>query len=87
MSIWKVKVDHLTLLTCLPLSLSLASELGKETSKPLLDSLTLYILSKFNPKMNWNPAENSDIFGHRSVILHFVKVGYYPLLPLACASI
>ena len=35
----------------------------------------------------WNQGEQVTFVGTGKVILHFVKFGYYPLLPLACTSI
>ena len=49
----------------------------------------MYILQK-SVKINWEKhlesSWNSVFSGHMQAILHFVKVGYYPLLPLAALA-
>ena len=80
--------DHLA---WLPLSLILAWDLEVEGPK-LYDGFfgnTYFIQIKFkNEKENvGNSAETVTIVGTGKWILYFVKIGYYPLLPLACTSI
>ena len=57
----------------------------------MLDGLAIYIFYKLIPKVNGETLEiqlkNTVFYGHRKGNLPLVKVGYYPLMPLACASI
>ena len=86
MDIRKVKVDQLTLLACIPCSLSLVTNLEEEASVICIGLFGHRYFIKINWKINgkmlgfelkqcllWAQVSNFNL----------VKVGSYPLLPLA----
>ena len=93
MSIWKVKVDHLTTLPNHPYPSILAWGLEVEGPK-IYDACSGNIYFTI---INWKEWKNKMLEMQlkqwllwaqvSELTFIFVKVGYYPLLPLACTSI
>ena len=87
---WKVKVGHLTTLSPFLWLFHFDLELGEVTPNLCWILLQMYFY-KINPKSKWenvlNPAEKHCLlWAQIRKIYIFVKVGYYPLLSLACTS-
>ena len=80
----KVKVDHLTLLACLPYTLSLVSNLEVKVPKICAEHLVMYILQnafKINWKNVWNLAETVPSVGTGKqfyILLRLAIAPYYP---------
>ena len=91
MCFWKVKVGHLT-----TLSPSFYSSIWiwnlKRSHQICAGLFGIYILYKINSKSKWkniwNPAEKHCLLWAQVRKFYLiVKVGYYPWISLACASI
>ena len=67
MDIRKVKVDHLTILACLPCTLSLVSHFGVEAPKICAKHFDIMYFIKFNSKLNeknvWNQGGTVTFVG------------------------
>ena len=86
----KVKVGHLTTLSPSLLLFHFDLELGEVTPNLCWMVWQIYffkLIPKVNGKTFGIQLKNTVFYGHRYGNLHLVKVGYYPLMPLACASI
>ena len=82
MDIRKVKVDHLTLLACLPLSLGLVCSLVEEATR-IYAGLFGNIFIQIKWTKHLKPAGNCYSLGTGKQFYILLRLGYYPLLSLA----
>ena len=88
MDIWKVKVGQLTVLACLPCTLSLVSNLEVETSKIYVELFGNIYFMKINSKLNgkniWNSAETMSSVGRGKQFYFLLRLAITPYHPYMC---
>ena len=93
MCFWKVKDGHLTIVPDCPYSSFLPEISNCKDPNPVMDGLALEIYSKLNGKrkrkmLEWSLKTVTIVGTGKSIGFYmFVKVGYCPLLSLACICI
>ena len=93
MCFWKVKDGHLTILPDCPYSSFWPEIWNCKDINPVMDGLALEIYSKLIGKgerkmLEWSLKTVTIVGTGKSIDFYIcVKVGYYPLLALACISI